>query len=104
VGMGRAKRDSKGVSVHFALILAGELRNATRLHPQPLKSAGFYVLKAPDIPSVLIELGYVTNRQDLKSMTSDAWRGRAADAIVHAIDNYFNARSSAGAARATGRN
>jgi len=99
-----AKRETKGFSVQFARILAGELRNATRLHPQPLKSAGFYVLKAPDIPSVLIELGYVTNRQDLKSMTSDAWRGRAADAIVHAIDNYFNARSSAGAARATGRN
>ena len=99
-----ARRETKGLSVQFARALASDLRNATRLHPQPLKSAGFVVLKAPDIPSVLIELGYVTNRQDLKSMTSDAWRGRTADAIVQAIDKYFAARNGVGAARTTGRN
>jgi len=99
-----ARRETKGLSVQFARALASDLRNATRLHPQPLKSAGFVVLKAPDIPSVLIELGYVTNRQDLKSMTSDAWRGRTTDAIVQAIDKYFAARNGVGAARTTGRN
>ena len=46
-----------------------------------MKSAGFRVLKAPDVPSVLIELGYVTHKDDLKLITSDQWRGRTADAI-----------------------
>jgi N-acetylmuramoyl-L-alanine amidase len=98
-----AKRETKTFSVKFARALAGTLRNATKLHKEPLKSAGFYVLKAPDIPSVLIELGYVTNRRDLKSMTSDAWRGRTADAVMQAIDGFFTSRP-AGAAQATGRN
>ena len=96
-----AKRETKTFSVQFARALINELRNATRLHREPLKSAGFYVLRAPEIPSVLIELGYVTNKQDLKSMTSEAWRGRTADAIVQAIGTYFTART---AVRASGRN
>ena len=96
-----AKRETKTFSVQFARVLAGELKNAAKLHKEPLKSAGFAVLKAPDIPSVLIELGYVTNRQDLKSMTSEAWRVRTGDAVVQAIDSYFTART---AGRASGRN
>lgn len=97
-----AKRETKSFSTQFARTLVGELRNATRLHKEPLKSASFVVLKAPDIPSVLIELGYVTNRQDLRSITSEAWRGRAADAVVHAVGTFFNART-AGAVRTPGR-
>jgi N-acetylmuramoyl-L-alanine amidase len=68
-----------------------------------LKSASFVVLKAPDIPSVLVELGYVTNRRDLQSMTSGTWRGRTADAVVHAVGTFFNART-VGSVRARGRN
>ena len=49
-------------------------RGCTRIR---CKSAGFGVLKAPDVPSVLVELGYVTNKQDLKALTSEAWRGTA---------------------------
>ena len=45
-----------------------------RLHKNPLRSAGFRVLKAPDIPSVLIELGYVSNPADLKQLVSEQWR------------------------------
>ena len=96
-----AKRETKTFSVQFARALANELRNATKLHKEPLKSAGFAVLKAPDTPSVLLELVYVTNRQDLKSMTSDAWRSRTADAIAQAVDGFFAGRT---AGRASGRN
>jgi N-acetylmuramoyl-L-alanine amidase len=98
-----ARRETKTYSTQFARALVGTLKTATKLHKEPLKSAGFYVLKAPDIPSVLIELGYVTNRQDLKSMTSDAWRGRTTDAVAQAIGTFFTARAP-GAVGAVGRN
>ena len=48
--------------------------------------------QAPDVPSVLLELGYVSNRSDLKKLTSDAWRQRTGDAIVQAIGTYFTTR------------
>jgi N-acetylmuramoyl-L-alanine amidase len=87
-----ARRETKTYSMQFARGLVTELRNATRLHKDPVKSASFRVLKAPDIPSVLIELGYVTNKTDLKSMTSDTWRSRTTDSIVQAVDTFFTTR------------
>ena len=73
-----AQRETKTFSVQFAHKLASEMKAATRLHKNPLKSAGFRVLRAPDVPSVLVELGYVSNRQDLQSLLSDTWRDRTA--------------------------
>jgi N-acetylmuramoyl-L-alanine amidase len=87
-----AQRETKTFSVQFARALVGELKTSVRLHKQPLKSAGFRVLKAPDVPSVLIELGYVSSAEDLKRMLSDSWRGRTADSIVQAVDTYFTTR------------
>jgi N-acetylmuramoyl-L-alanine amidase len=87
-----ARRETKTFSVQFARSLAGEMRNVARLHKDPLKSAGFRVLKAPDIPSVLVELGYVSNRGDLKLLTSGAWRDRTAEAIRQAVDKFFTTR------------
>jgi N-acetylmuramoyl-L-alanine amidase len=97
-----ARRETKTFSVQFARSVAGEMRNVARLHKDPLKSAGFRVLKAPDIPSVLVELGYVSNRRDLKSLTSDTWRERTADALKRAVDNFFATRL-AGADRTAGQ-
>jgi N-acetylmuramoyl-L-alanine amidase len=87
-----AQRETKTFSGQFARQLVTELKPAARLHKNPLKSAGFRVLKAPDVPSVLVELGYVSNRQDLKQLVSDSWRSRAADAIVQAVDTFFGKR------------
>jgi N-acetylmuramoyl-L-alanine amidase len=98
-----AKRETKTYSVQFARGLVNEMKPVTRLHRDPVKSAGFRVLRAPDIPSVLIELGYVTNAQDLKALTSETWRGRTTDAIVRAIDGFFSTRL-AGTGRRGARN
>ena len=87
-----AQRETKTFSVHFAKALVGALRHATRLHKNPLKSAGFKVLKAPDVPSVLIELGYVSSKGDLKQLMSDSWRARATGSIAQAIDAFFSTR------------
>jgi N-acetylmuramoyl-L-alanine amidase len=87
-----AHRETKTFSHAFARLLVGELRNSVRLHKQPLKSAGFVVLKSPDVPSVLVELGYMTNRQDLRLLTSDAWRTKAAASMSQAVDQFFRTR------------
>jgi N-acetylmuramoyl-L-alanine amidase len=84
-----AERETKGFSLQFAHKLLADLKTVTRLHKEPLKSAGFRVLRAPDIPSVLIELGYVSNHADLQSLLSDVWQNRTADTIAQAIDSYF---------------
>jgi N-acetylmuramoyl-L-alanine amidase len=79
-------------SMQFARDLITELKTATRMHKHPMKSAGFMVLKAPDVPSVLLELGYVSTKEDLKQLLSPAWRERTAAAMVKAIDAFFAPR------------
>jgi N-acetylmuramoyl-L-alanine amidase len=92
------QRETKNFSAHFARSVVGELKATARLSKVPLKSAGFRVLKSPDTPSVLIELGYVTNKEDLKLITSDGWRARNADSIMQAINTFFAARLAGGPA------
>jgi N-acetylmuramoyl-L-alanine amidase len=84
-----AQRETKTYSLQFAKTLVGELKQVARLNKNPQRSAGFKVLKAPDVPSVLVELGYVSTKDDLKQMMSDNWRIRTADSIVKAIDTFF---------------
>ena len=85
-----AQRETKTFSVEFANKLVGVIKRTARLHREPIKSAGFRVLRAPDVPSVLLELGYVSNKEDLQSLLSDSWRDHTAAAIAAAIDSYFS--------------
>jgi N-acetylmuramoyl-L-alanine amidase len=86
-----AQRETKTFSVQFANKLVGIMKQTARLHKEPIKSAGFRVLRAPDVPSVLVELGYVSNKEDLQSLSSDSWRDHTANAMSAAIDGYFSA-------------
>jgi N-acetylmuramoyl-L-alanine amidase len=85
-----AQRETKTFSMQFAHDVVGDMKGVARLHKEPIKSAGFRVLRAPDVPSVLVELGYVSNRDDLRSLMSDTWRDRTADSIAKAIDTYLS--------------
>ncbi|HYC16806.1 MAG TPA: N-acetylmuramoyl-L-alanine amidase [Pseudolabrys sp.] len=87
-----AQRETKTYSMQFARTAVGELKSAARLHKHPLKSAGFKVLLAPDVPSVLVELGYMSTKDDLKQLTSAAWRARTAQALAQAVDSFFTPR------------
>jgi N-acetylmuramoyl-L-alanine amidase len=87
-----ARRETKTFSLQFAQAVVGQLKPSGRLHPNPLRSAAFVVLKSPDVPSVLVELGYVTNKADLKSLISPEWRDRTADLMVQAVDRFFTTR------------
>jgi N-acetylmuramoyl-L-alanine amidase len=91
-----AQRETKTFSASFARLVATEFKSATRLHKNPVRSAGFRVLKAPDIPSVLIELGYVSNPADLKQLISDQWRARTSEAVAQAVHTYFTTRMAGG--------
>jgi N-acetylmuramoyl-L-alanine amidase len=98
-----ARRETKTFSMQFAQTVVGALKNAARLHQHPLKSASFVVLKAPDVPSALVELGYVSNKADLKSLISAEWRDHTADAIVKAVDAFLSPRL-AGNGQRSGQN
>jgi N-acetylmuramoyl-L-alanine amidase len=87
-----AQRETRTFSNRFARMLMGEMKTTTRMHKHPLKSAGFRVLKAPDVPSVLIELGYVSNKDDLEHLVSENWRSRTVGSVAHAIDAFFAKR------------
>jgi N-acetylmuramoyl-L-alanine amidase len=94
-----AQRETRTFSNRFARLLMGEMKSTVRMHKHPLKSAGFKVLKAPDVPSVLIELGYVSNKGDLEHLVSENWRNRTVGSMAQAIDAYFAKRlTTAGAA------
>jgi N-acetylmuramoyl-L-alanine amidase len=87
-----AQRETQNRSVVFARSIVGELAAKSALHTKRIRSAGFRVLKAPDIPSVLLELGFLSNPDDEKRLTSEAWRNRTADAVADSIDAYFAKR------------
>jgi N-acetylmuramoyl-L-alanine amidase len=87
-----AQRETKTFSAQFARTVVDELKSAARMHKHPLKSAGFKVLTAPDVPSVLIELGYMSTKDDLKQLNSPVWRARTAQAVVKAVETYFTPR------------
>ncbi|MET0605566.1 MAG: N-acetylmuramoyl-L-alanine amidase [Beijerinckiaceae bacterium] len=86
------RRETRTFAHRFAKTLAGDLGSAVPMHKSPLRSAGFRVLMAPDVPSVLVELGYLTNTNDIALLTSDAGRAKASAAIVAAVDGYFARR------------
>jgi N-acetylmuramoyl-L-alanine amidase len=87
-----AQRETKVFSQQFAHDVVGELKPSTRLHLHPIKSAGFIVLKSPDVPSVLVELGYMSTKEDLVNLLSHQWRAHTADSLVQAVDTFFAPR------------
>jgi N-acetylmuramoyl-L-alanine amidase len=87
-----AQRETRTFSNRFARVLMGEMKNTVRMHKHPLKSAGFKVLKAPDVPSVLVELGYVSNKADLEHLVSENWRSQTVGRMAQAIEAFLAKR------------
>lgn len=85
-----AQRDTMNQSAVFAGHLVRELAREIHMLPvRPHRFAGFAVLKAPDIPSALLELGYLSNREDEALLAQPAHRRRVVAGVVRAIDAYF---------------
>ncbi|WP_240610064.1 N-acetylmuramoyl-L-alanine amidase family protein [Sphingomonas pokkalii] len=87
-----AQRRTMEVSARYADLLEREAGVAMRLHPRPRRMAALAVLKAPDVPSVLFELGYVSNPQDLRFLGSAAGRAQLAASVRRATEIFLATR------------
>ena len=84
-----ARRETRAYSNVFARGVVSDWGRLAPLNKNPHRSAGFMVLKSPDVPSALLELGYLSNGRDVRHLTSPAWRSKAAGAVADAIDAFF---------------
>ena len=90
------RRETHNYSRDFSKILISKWKDAGSLNKNPSRSAGFVVLKAYDVPSVLLELGYLSSEKDLSRLTSPQWREQAASKTTEAINAYFLAHPITG--------
>lgn len=84
-----AQRESMNESSKFAAVLVRELKRTSKVLRNTHRFAGFAVLKAPDVPSVLVELGFLSNAKDERNLRSKAYRQKITTAILAGIDRYF---------------
>jgi N-acetylmuramoyl-L-alanine amidase len=89
------RRETRALARDFSASLVSKWREAGSLNKNPSRSASFVVLKAHDVPSALLELGYLSSAKDLANLVSPVWRERAARATADAIDAYFSVRDNA---------
>lgn len=90
------RRETHSFSIRFARTLVDELGDSIGVINNPHRFAGFRVLKAPDVPSVLVELGYLSNPKDEQLLNDPEWRRKAAESIAKAITSFAAARGGAG--------
>lgn len=84
-----SQRESMNASARFANLLIPEISKNWLLLRNTHRFSGFVVLKAPDVPSVLVELGFLSNRHDESQLSSLEKRKPIVDAIVRAVNKYF---------------
>ena len=84
-----AQRETMNLSAIYATTLIDEIGRETSLLNNTHRFAGFAVLKAPDVPSVLVELGYLSNSQDERLLRQTAYRAKLVTALVRSVDRFF---------------
>ena len=69
------------------------LEPSVQMRAFPIRQADFFVLQAPDVPSMLVELGFMSNSDDIHNLTDPAWQDRVAEAMARGISDYFDAQA-----------
>ncbi|WP_292509303.1 N-acetylmuramoyl-L-alanine amidase [Methylobacterium sp.] len=87
-------RETRGFSSGFAKGLMAHLSPVIEMSPKPHREAGFVVLRSPDVPSVLVELGYLSSKRDLDLLQSETWRAEVTGGMAKAVDAFFGNRTS----------
>jgi len=85
------RRETQAFSISLAESVLASFKDQVGTINNPHRHAGFRVLQAPDVPSILLELGFLSNREDEKLLLDDAWRGRMADRLTEAVKHYRTA-------------
>jgi N-acetylmuramoyl-L-alanine amidase len=86
-----ARRQTNNLSIQLAQDLVSELAHRVPMLTNSHRAAGFAVLKAPDIPSALVEIGCLSNREEERSLRVDSYQGKVAQGLVRSINEYFDA-------------
>lgn len=90
IELARAETQPRADRLAEALVAAMD-EGGIRLHAKPIQAAAFSVLKAPDMPSLLLELGFLSSRRDRQRLTDAEWRGRMQEAIRIALEAWARA-------------
>ena len=85
-----ARRQTNNLSIGLAQELVTKLGTEVRMMDHSHRSAGFAVLKAPDIPSALVELGCLSNREEDRMLRTPAYRKKLATGIVDSVEAYYS--------------
>jgi len=91
------RRQVRQQAYEAASAIVSAMQPSVALRRFPVRQADFFVLQAPDIPSMLIELGFLSNSDDIANLESEDWRNKVVNAIVQGVEAYF--RTERGAAR-----
>jgi len=91
-----ARRETKNLAIRFAKTLVEDMDGEFALNSNPWRRASFRVLKAPDVPSVLLELGYLSNEKDEALFRAETWPRKEAETIAAAIEAFFGGGTTAG--------
>lgn len=84
------RREMRVQSFMAAQAIVHQLEPSVQLRRFPVRQADFFVLQAPDVPSVLVELGFLSNAGDIENLMQSDWRDRTAEAIARGISTYFD--------------
>ncbi|MEC9367603.1 MAG: N-acetylmuramoyl-L-alanine amidase [Pseudomonadota bacterium] len=87
-----AQQATNNMSSAFAVTVLDGVGTVTKVHSKGHRVAGFRVLRAPDIPSILLELGYLSHPEDTKRLTNPEWRSKVAASLATAVDRFFDKR------------
>lgn len=84
------RREMRRQSFVAARAIVEQLKPSIRVRRFPLRRADFFVLQSPDVPAVLLELGFMSNSEDTQNLISPAWRKRVAEAVARGITSFFD--------------
>jgi N-acetylmuramoyl-L-alanine amidase len=89
------RRQMRKESFLAAQAIVRQLEPAVEVRRFPVRQADFFVLQAPDIPSILVELGFLSNANDIANLQTSAWRDKAVGALARGIADYFDQLAAA---------
>lgn len=86
--MDLTRRETQAFSISLAQDVLNSFNGQISMINNPHRHAGFQVLRAPDVPSILLEIGFLSNKEDEKLLLDEKWRGKVADRLTEAVRQY----------------